>query len=137
MSPGEARQTILVIDDTPDTVKILKKQLEYWGYRALTATSGEAGLQVLDTEHPDLILLDILMPKMKGREVCAHLKANPQTKDIPVMFLTSLSLPDHIKTGLELGAEDYIVKPFQPDDLKARIQTCLARHQNPQPPSTT
>ncbi|MBI3322847.1 MAG: response regulator, partial [Candidatus Omnitrophica bacterium] len=72
--------------------------------------------------------LDILMPKMKGREVCARLKADPATAGIPVIFLTALGLPDHIKAGLDLGAEDYIVKPFKAADLKERINVCLLRH---------
>ena len=120
-------QTILIVDDTPVILKMLKRQLEHWGYQALTADSGEAGLRLAEQERPDLILLDILMPKMKGREVCARLKANPKTRDIPVMFLTALGLTEHVKTGIELGADDYIVKPFKPADLKERIAVTLWR----------
>ena len=84
-----------------------------------------------EEQLPDLILLDIMMPKMKGREVCARLKANPKTQHIPVIFLTALGLADHIKAGMDLGAEDYIVKPFEPAELKDRITVCLARHSSP------
>lgn len=128
MSEGKGQQTILVVDDMQDIAKMLQKRLEHWGYRVVMASSGEEGLQRAQTEHPDLILLDVLMPKMKGREVCARLKADPRTQDIPVIFLTALGLMDHIKAGLDLGAEDYVVKPFQPEDLKERVERCLARH---------
>lgn len=128
MSGTQAPKTILVVDDTPDILKVLKRQLEHWGFRALVASSGEEGLATAQHEHPDLILLDILMPKMKGREVCSRLKADPATAGIPVIFLTALGLPDHIKAGMDLGAEDYIVKPFKPADLKERITVCLLRH---------
>ena len=128
MSGTQPSKTILVIDDTPDILKVLKRQLEHWGFRALVAASGEEGLVTAQHEHPDLILLDILMPKMKGREVCDRLKADPATADIPVIFLTALGLPDHIKAGLELGAEDYIVKPVKAEVLEERINVCLLRH---------
>ena len=128
MNPQSKPQTILAIDDMPDILKMIKKRLEHWGYRALTAYSGEEGLALAEAEQPDLILLDILMPQMKGREVCARLKANPKTKDIPVIFLTALGLADHVKAGLRLGAEDYIIKPFEPTVLHERIQVCLLRH---------
>lgn len=130
MSGNQAPKTILVIDDTPDILKVLKRQLEHWGFRALVASSGEEGLAMAQAEHPDLILLDILMPRMKGREACTRLKANPATAGIPVIFLTALGLADHIKAGLDLGAEDYIIKPFKSADLKERIKICLLRHQS-------
>lgn len=120
--------TILVIDDEAEFVRILSRQLEHWGYRVLTAANGEQGLASALENRPDLILLDILMPKMKGREVCGHLKANQKTAKIPVFFLSALEMAEHIKTGLELGAEDYVVKPYQPDDLRKRIEGCLQRH---------
>lgn len=122
------KQTILVVDDTAVILKMLKKQLEHWGYRALVADSGEEGLRLAQEAQPDLILLDVLMPKMKGREACAHLKTDPKTRGIPVIFLTALGLTDHVKAGIEAGADDYIVKPFKPADLKERISICLWRH---------
>jgi len=129
MSETASRQTILVVDDTPVILKMLSKQLEHWGYRVVTAASGEEGLQRAETERPDLILLDILMPKMKGREVCARLKVNPATKDIPVMFLTALGLGEYVRAGLDVGGDDYIIKPFRPTYLRERIRVCLLRHQ--------
>ena len=133
MSAETMAQTILIVDDTPVILKMLKRQLEHWGYQALTAASGEEGLRLAEQARPDLILLDILMPKMKGREVCARLKANPKTRDIPVVFLTALGLTEHVKAGIELGAEDYIVKPFKPADLKERIAITLWRSHRPIP----
>jgi DNA-binding response OmpR family regulator len=120
--------TILVIDDMPAILKVLRRQLEHWGYRALTAESGEEGLALAEAHQPDLILLDILMPKMKGREVCTQLKASEKTKDVPIIFLSALGLSDHVRAGLDVGAEDYVIKPFKPDYLRERIKICLLRN---------
>ena len=127
MGPPHSPPTILLVDDDPNILTMLGKQLEHWGYQVLTASSGEEGLARAQAEAPDLILLDIMMPKMRGREVCASLKAAPATAKIPVIFLSALGLPDHIRAGLELGAEDYLVKPFRLQELQKRIQVCLLR----------
>lgn len=129
-TPGP-RKKILVVDDTTDILIVLERRLKDWGYEALTAEDGEEGLKLAAEHLPDLILLDVMMPKMKGREVCARLKADPKTAHIPVIFLTALGLPDHVKGGLELGAEDYIIKPFEPEELKRRVEVCLLRHSAP------
>lgn len=126
---------ILVVDDTKDILQVVARRLKSWGYEPLMAQSGEEGLKMAEEHLPDLILLDIMMPQMKGREVCAKLKANPQTARIPVIFLTALGLADHVKGGMDLGADDYIVKPFEPADLKERIMVCLARHSTDSPAS--
>ena len=122
------KPAILLIDDELSIRKTLGRRLERDGFRVITAESGEEGLRIAEEQLPDLVLLDIMMPKMKGRDVCARLKANPKTQHIPVIFLTALGLADHIKAGLDLGAEDYIVKPFEPAELKERIAIVLARH---------
>jgi DNA-binding response OmpR family regulator len=132
-----ARQTILLVDDTPVIIKMLSKQLEHWGYRVLAAASGEEGLQRAEADQPDLILLDILMPKMKGRDVCKRLKANPSTKRIPVIFLTSLGLGEYVRAGLDVGGDDYVIKPFRPTYLRERIKVCLLRAQQGQPSNGT
>ena len=129
------RKRILLVDDTKDILIVVSKRLESWGYEALTAESGEDGLRMAQECLPDLVLLDIMMPKMKGRDVCARLKADPKTAHIPVIFLTALGLADHVKAGMDLGAEDYIVKPFEPEELKERIAICLRRHQQAGPSS--
>ena len=126
-----AQKSILIVDDAQDILKVLSRRLESWGYKALTSDNGEEALRIVEEQIPDLILLDVMMPKMKGREVCARLKANPKTKHIPIIFLTALGLADHVKAGMDLGADDYIVKPFEPDELKERITVCLTRHSNP------
>ena len=122
------KRLILLIDDEASIRKTVARRLEREGFRVLTTESGEDGLKIAEEQQPDLVLLDIMMPKMKGRDVCLRLKANPNTKEIPVIFLTALGLADHVQAGMRAGAEDYIVKPFEADELKARIKVCLARH---------
>jgi len=124
------KKRILIVDDTKDLLLVVSRRLQSWGYEPLTAENGEEGLRIAEEQAPDLILLDIMMPTMKGREVCARLKASPKTQKIPVIFLTALGLADHVKAGMNLGADDYIVKPFEPAELKERIRICLARHEN-------
>ena len=124
---------ILIVDDTKDILLVLARRLKSWGYEALTADSGEEGLKIIREQKPDVVLLDIMMPKMKGRDVCSLIKADPETARIPVIFLTALGLADHVKAGMELGADDYLVKPFEPEELKERIMIVLARQNNPQP----
>jgi DNA-binding response OmpR family regulator len=123
--------SILVIDDEEHLLRVIRRRLERAGRLVLTTRDGEDGLRIAEEQVPDLILLDIMMPKMKGRDVCARLKANPKTAHIPVIFLTALGLADHIKAGMDLGAEDYIVKPFEPAELKERIAVVLSRHARP------
>ena len=133
MNETTARKRILLVDDDESIREVVGRRLATFGYEPLSAASGEEGLRVAEEQRPDLILLDIMMPKMKGRDVCARLKANPKTQHIPVIFLTALGLTDHVKAGMDLGAEDYIVKPYEVEVLKERIQVCLARHNRAQP----
>ena len=128
MTTERSQTRILLVDDEADYRNLITRRLRLLGYAVLAASSGEEGLRMAEEYLPDLILLDILMPKMKGRDVCARLKANPKTRRIPVIFLTALGLADHIKAGLDFGAEDYIVKPYKPAELEERIAVCLARH---------
>ena len=135
---AEAPYTVLVIDDEPDALLLLTRRLEKEGYRVVTAANGEDGLRLAQAQRPDAILLDIMMPKMKGREVCARLKSDPATAAIPVIFLTALGLADHIRGGMALGAEDYIVKPVSAAVLRERLMVCLARAgKPPRRPGTT
>jgi DNA-binding response OmpR family regulator len=133
MTDAAPKKKILVVDDTRDILLVVGKRLESWGYQPMTAASGEEGLRIAEEQLPDLVLLDIMMPKMKGRDVCARLKANPKTQHIPVIFLTALGLADHVRAGMDLGAEDYIVKPFEPAELKDRIAVVLKRHEGQAP----
>ena len=127
---GKPKAAVLVVDDEQDMRFMLAERLTDWGYTVLSADNAIEAWHITEEELPDLILLDILMPKMKGRDFCELVKAHPRTKDIPVIFLTALGLPDHIKAGLEVGGEDYLTEPFEPDDLRDRIRVCLARHHN-------
>ena len=122
------KKLILLIDDESSIRKTVSRRLEREGYHVIAADSGEEGLRLAGERLPNLVLLDIMMPKMKGRDVCARLKADPKTEHIPVIFITALGLADHVRAGMSLGADDYIVKPFEVDELRERIAVCLARH---------
>lgn len=120
------RQSILVVDDTPDNLELLAQTLKD-EYRVRVATNGEKALQIAcSSEPPDLILLDILMPGMSGLEVCRRLKANPDRRDIPVIFVTGMNADTDEELGLALGAVDYITKPISPAIVRARVRTHLA-----------
>jgi signal transduction histidine kinase len=117
--------TILVVDDTPSNLQVLFDVLSEQNYRVAIAKNGETALQRVHSSQPDLILLDVMMPGIDGFETCKRLKLNPDTRDIPVIFMTALSdSVDKIK-GLSLGAVDYITKPIQCEEVLARIQVHL------------
>lgn len=120
-SDQETTARILIVDDEPKNIAILVNLLEEKGYRVRAARDGKYALRSLEAETVDLILLDIMMPEMSGFEVCEKLKENSRTASIPVIFLTALEeIKDKIK-GLELGAVDYITKPFNLDEVYARV----------------
>ncbi|MGB3513837.1 MAG: hybrid sensor histidine kinase/response regulator [Microcoleaceae cyanobacterium] len=114
---------ILVVDDNPVNLKVIVITLTNQGYEVTTATSGERALKQISYELPDLILLDIQMPGIDGFETCKKLKENPETKDIPVIFMTALTDSESIVKGFNLGAVDYITKPFQATEVIARVNT--------------
>lgn len=116
--------TILIVDDTEENIDILVESLAD-EYDMRIATSGKRALRVIEAEKPDLILLDVMMPEMDGYELCGILKSNPNTEDIPVIFLTALSESRDEAKGLSLGAVDYISKPFNIDLVKARVRNHL------------
>ena len=119
------KPTILAVDDTPDNLSLIAGLLKD-SYKIKVANSGDKALRVVRSENPpDLILLDIMMPGMSGHEVCEALKADPKTRDIPIIFLTAMSAAEDEKKGLELGAVDYITKPISPPILEARVKTHL------------
>ena len=111
-------KTILVVDDDKGIIKLLESALQEKGFEVFSAGTGEGGLQIAQNKKVDLILLDVILPGIKGRQVCAQLKANEQTKHIPVVFLTAKDSPDDIKAELEAGAIAHITKPI---DLKTLI----------------
>ncbi|MCF6285651.1 MAG: response regulator [Candidatus Hydrogenedentes bacterium] len=120
-----AIQRILVVDDEPDVVSLLERTLRADGFEVLTAFDGIGALDVIMAEKPDLVLLDIMMPMMSGYEVCAQVKSNPQTKDIPIVCLSSAHTPDARAQSLKAGAVELIAKPFFPDELLAQIRRHL------------
>jgi len=120
---------ILIADDTPYNLKVLSAILSQQNYQLILAHNGFETLKLAVTEIPDLILLDIMMPGMDGIEACQHLKQDPNTWDIPIIFLSAKSEDDDIIRGLELGAADYITKPFNPKILLARVKTHLSLRQ--------
>ncbi len=123
---GVAKPTILVVDDTPDNLSLMMELLD-GDYRVKLANGGERALKLAEmAPHPDLILLDVMMPGMDGYEVCQRLKAMPQTRDIPVVFLTAKSDVEDETKGLEIGAVDYITKPISPPIVLARVKIHLA-----------
>ncbi len=125
MNTTTAKDTLLVIDDIPEHVTFLVEFLTKAGFQVLMAQDGEQGIQKAEEAHPDLILLDVLMLGMDGFEVCRRLKSQENTKDIPVIFMTALAEIVNIVKGFELGAADYITKPFQSVEALARIKTHL------------
>lgn len=118
-------KTILVVDDEPDILKLVKARLESDGYRVLTAIDGEEALLKVHTEKPDLIVLDIMLPKINGYDVCLNIKDDKNYKDIPIIILTVKFHPDDIRFAKALGADVYLTKPFEHDVLLENIQTLL------------
>jgi two-component system alkaline phosphatase synthesis response regulator PhoP len=122
-----AKGKILVVDDEIYIVHILDFSLGMEGYEVLTALDGEQALEKARAEHPDLIVLDIMMPKLDGYETCKLLKADTNTKDIPVILLSAKGRNVDQKIGFEVGADDYITKPFSPRKLVERINAILGQ----------
>ncbi|PMB00653.1 hybrid sensor histidine kinase/response regulator, partial [Fischerella thermalis CCMEE 5196] len=118
-------ETILVIDDSPTNLEVLYATLSGAGYEVLVEMDGISGIEQTKNNPPDLILLDIMMPKLDGFETCRRLQADPSTKDIPIIFITALSDIEEKVKGLSLGAVDYITKPFQQNEVLARVQLHL------------
>ena len=118
-------EVILIVDDTPDNLLVLFSYLEEQGFKVLLAEDGESALQIAQSQTPDLILLDVLMPNIDGFETCRRLKAKPSTKEIPVIFLTALSETVNKVQGFKLGGVDYVTKPWEQEEILARIQTHL------------
>ena len=118
-------RSILVVDDDEFIHKVVRPILFSHGYSTLTASSGEDGLQIAKMQQPDLILLDVILPGLKGREVCKKLKEDPETKDIPVVFLTAKDSPEDIQAEGEVGSSGHITKPVVPKMLINMIQSIL------------
>jgi len=121
------KEKILIVEDEKDIVKMLDYNLKKEGFRTISAYDGEDALDLASREHPDLIILDLMLPGMDGLEVCRELKRESNTASIPIIMLTAKSQESDKVVGLELGADDYITKPFSPRELVARIKAVLRR----------
>ncbi|MCC7202331.1 MAG: response regulator [Nitrospirae bacterium] len=119
--------TILIVDDENDILTLLKYNLENSGFRVISAQDGPEALNIAKKERPDLIILDIMLPSMEGTEVCKILKGDETTKHIPVIMLTAKGEEVDRIVGFELGADDYIIKPFSPRELVLRVKAVLKR----------
>lgn len=121
---------ILVVDDNADMLVTLEHLFQFYDFEVLTAANGREGVEAAQSGNPDLIILDALMPVMNGFEACEHLKRNPVTRNIPVIFLSANYTSDQYREkGLDLGADDYVLKPFNAKDLIAKINSLLHRRQ--------
>ena len=118
---------ILVVDDDPNTLEIIKIGLEFRNYNVVTATNGEEALQQLHDETPDMVILDVMMPKIDGLEVCRRAKDNFFTSQIPILLLTARGQIEDKVEGLSVGADDYLAKPFDMRELMARVNMILRR----------
>jgi two-component system, OmpR family, alkaline phosphatase synthesis response regulator PhoP len=118
---------ILVVDDEEPIQELLKFNLEKEGYQVLIAYDGAQALKVVEEKRPDLVVLDVMLPGMDGLEVCSQLRQNPNLRDLPVIMLTAKGEEIDKIVGLEIGADDYITKPFSPRELLARIRARLRR----------
>jgi two-component system, sensor histidine kinase and response regulator len=122
-SPRLAGRKVLVVDDTPANIDLLLTILEPQGLNILVATSGEAALQVAQRAVPDLILLDVMMPGWDGFETCRRMKTDPKLAEVPVIFVTARDDTSDIVTAFDIGAVDYITKPYQPEEVLARVRS--------------
>ena len=117
---------ILIVEDYPHIVEVLRIRLEAAGYEVIAAVDGQEGLNMARSEKPDLIILDVMLPKMNGYKVCRFLKFDAKYKHIPIFLLTARGKPEDIETGKATGANEYIIKPYDPQELLALIRRYLA-----------
>jgi two-component system, OmpR family, phosphate regulon response regulator PhoB len=122
---------VLVIDDERDIVTLLRYHLEKAGFQCLEAMDGATALRLIREQHPDLLLLDLMLPGMDGLEICRRLRQDATTARLPILMLTAKAEEVDRVVGLEVGADDYVVKPFSPRELIARIRAILRRAQEP------
>jgi DNA-binding response OmpR family regulator len=124
-----AKATVLVVDDDPVIQKLLQVNFEMEDYTVLTASDGVEGLARAREERPDIVVLDIMMPRMNGLEVASALKADPDTARIPVILLSAKAQGSDLQAGSDTGADDYVTKPFDPLELLERVSSLLAARQ--------
>jgi len=126
--PGRTRKpSVLIVDDEPGIIEILQVSLEWEGYTVLSASNGRQALEMTRTHRPDLMILDVMMPEMDGWEVLAAVESDPDLAGLPVVMLTVKSLPGDVIHGLELGAIEYLTKPFDPLAVVRTVNLLLTR----------
>ena len=130
------KSKILVVDDEPDALEVIGFKLKEAGYIPLTAADGQRAVELVRDERPALVVLDLMLPKIDGLEVCKILRRDPATAGIPIIMLTARASEMDRIVGLELGADDYVTKPFSPRELVLRIKKVLARTQQTDEPAT-
>ena len=118
---------ILVVDDEPTIVRLMEFILARQGHEMIVAVNGEEALQKIKAHQPDLVLLDIMMPRIDGYEVAQKLRADPQTADLPIIMLSAKAQDEDIRRGVEVGVDEYITKPFTPDHLVQVVSQHLSR----------
>lgn len=117
---------ILIVDDEPNIVLSLEFLMKQAGYQVRTAGDGETGLAAVTAEHPDLVLLDVMMPRKNGYEVCQAIRENPELKDVRIIMLTAKGRDVEREKGLAMGADDYVTKPFSTQEVVEKVQEMLS-----------
>jgi DNA-binding response OmpR family regulator len=117
--------TVLVIDDDPVILELLRVNFEIEGFDVLTAHDGDEGLELAQSNHPDVVISDIMMPRRDGLQLLSDLKGDPRTEDLPVILLSAKAQKSEVQHGLDLGADDYITKPFDPIKLIERLNAVV------------
>jgi DNA-binding response OmpR family regulator len=120
---------IVIAEDEPDIRELIAFTLRFAGHEVITGSNGEEGYQLAKKELPDLVMLDVRMPKLTGYEACKRIKAEPDLANVPVIFLSAKGQENEIEQGIAAGAEEYLLKPFAPDQLVDRVKTVLAKYQ--------
>ncbi|MGI9021690.1 MAG: response regulator transcription factor [Acidimicrobiales bacterium] len=122
------RTRVLVVDDDPVIVELLRINFEIEGFEVISASDGQEGLERAGADHPDVILSDIMMPRLDGLQLLTRLKGNPATAHLPVVLLSAKAQKAEVDQGLALGADDYVTKPFDPMELLDRVNAALGKH---------
>ena len=116
---------ILVIEDDPNTLRFVEYTLEHGGYQVVSSTNGLEGLKKAQDEHPDLIILDVMLPGLDGYEVCHRLRLKPETAHVPILMFSAKARQEDIDTGLKIGADGYLAKPVAPSEIITKIESLL------------
>ena len=119
---------ILIAEDEPDIRELVTFMLQFAGYEVVAASNGEDAVRTASRERPDLVLMDVRMPRMTGYDACRMMKANPDLRNVPVVFLSAKGQESEIQSGLDAGAEEYLLKPFSPAELTNRVRGILSRY---------